>query len=64
MKKIEEVKKELFATLWELENTTPNPTLKKYLQIKLETLNSILDEEDIQEEYWERIEEALADLEE
>ena len=64
MKKIEEVKKELFATLWELENTNPNPTLKKYLQVKLDTLNSILDDEDIEEEYWERIDEALADLEE
>ena len=48
MKKIEEVKKELFATLWELENTTPNPTLKKYLQVKLDTLNRILDNEDIE----------------
>ena len=64
MKKIEEVKKELFATLWELENTNPNSTFKKYLQVKLDTLNSILDDEDIEEEYWERIEEALADLEE
>ena len=64
MKKIEEVKKELFDTLWELENTTPKPSLKKYLQIKLETLDSILDDEDIEEDYWERIEEALADLEE
>ena len=47
MKKIEEVKKELFATLWELENTTPKHSLKKYLQIKIETLDSILDDEDI-----------------
>ena len=64
MKKLQEVKKELFATLWELENTTPEPSLKKYLQVKLDTLNSILDDEDIEEEYWEIIEEALADLEE
>ena len=64
MKKIKEVKKELFATLWELENTTPKSSLKKYLQVKLDTLNSILDDEDIEEEYWERIDEALADLEE
>ena len=64
MKKLQEVKKELFATLWELENTNPNSTLKKYLQVKLDTLNSILDDEDIEEEYWERIDEALADLEE
>ena len=64
MKKLQEVKKELFATLWELENTNPNSTFKKYLQVKLDTLNSILDDEDIEEEYWERIDEALADLEE
>ena len=64
MKKLQEVKKELFATLWELENTNPKPSLKKYLQVKLETLNSILDDEDIEEDYWQRIEEALVDLEE
>lgn len=55
MKSIEEIKKDLFATLHELESNTPSEQLKNHLTIKLEVLYDILGEE-VPEEYWERIE--------
>jgi len=56
MKSVQEIKKDLFATLHELETreTMPNH-LQNYLTTKLSILYDILGEE-VPEEYWERIE--------
>lgn len=58
MKKKEEILRDLFATLAELQGTAwtdKNTELKHYLQIKLSVLYNIFSE-DVPEEYWEQIE--------
>lgn len=59
MKKKEEILKDLYATLEELQGTNwteENKGLMEYLKIKLSVLYDILGEE-VPEEYWEQIEE-------
>lgn len=55
MKKLQDIKKDFFETLWELQNTNPPQNLKEYLIIKIEVLFDIiadeLDEEYIQQYY-------------
>lgn len=59
MKKKEEILKDLYVTLAELQGTNwteENKGLMEYLKIKLSVLYDILGEE-VPEEYWEQIEE-------
>lgn len=59
MKKKEDILKDLYSTLAELQGTEwseENENLEKYLKIKLSVLYDILGEE-VPEEYWEQIEE-------
>lgn len=59
MKSKEEILKDLYATLAELQGTSwneENKDLEKYLRIKLTVLYDILGEE-VPEEYWEQVEE-------
>jgi len=58
MKTKQEIKKDLFATLAELQSKTAAGELENYLRIKLQILYDILEEE-IDEEYWEQIEKEL-----
>lgn len=58
MKSKEEILSTLFATLHELQNTTPSDSLKSFLQTRLGVLYDILGD-DVPEEYWEQIEEQL-----
>lgn len=56
MKSVNEIKKDLYATLQELENNhNIKYSLQEYLTTKLSILYDILGEE-VEEEYWERIE--------
>ena len=59
MKSKEYVIKELLVTLQELEAGGISNHLKEVLRVKLEVYYSLLDEEDIPEEYWDRIENQL-----
>ena len=59
MKSKEYVMKQLLITLQELETGCISNHLKEVLRVKLEVYYSLLDEEDIPEEYWDRIEEQL-----
>ena len=59
MKSVNEIRKTLFATLAELESMKrdDNNLLQQNLRSKLSTIyEDVLDEEDIPEEYWQRIE--------
>jgi hypothetical protein len=58
MKTAEQIKSDFFATLWELQNTTPPENLKKYLQAKAEILADILGD-DFPDEYAEQLESVL-----
>lgn len=59
MKDYEEIKSDLLATLWELQNDCPRTeSTKTMLETKLRVLNEVLDE-DVPEEYWEQISEVL-----
>jgi len=58
MKKKEEILKDLYCTLAELESNTGGKDLRNYLRIELQILYDILGE-DVKEEYWERIEEEI-----
>lgn len=58
MKSKEEILKDLFVTLAELQNGTANENLEKYLKVKLEVLYDVLGE-DVPEEYWDQIEELI-----
>ena len=60
MKKAEEIRKNMFAIVWELENTEPHEKLKKRLKIELEVLYDIIGDE-IEEEWWDRIEALIAE---
>jgi hypothetical protein len=60
MKTMEEIKSDFFATLWELQNTTPNESLKKHLQTKAGVLANIL-ADDFPDEYGEQLESVLYD---
>lgn len=60
MKTCEEIKTEFFSTLYELQNTQPRESLKKYLQTKLTVLFWILEDE-ASDEYGEQVENALND---
>ena len=59
MKSKEYVVQQLLITLQELEAGSISNHLKEVLRVKLEVYYSLLDEEDIPEEYWDRIEEQL-----
>ena len=62
MKSKEVIVSNLLATLYELQNNSDlekNKGLKSYLRGKLNALNDILDDEDIDESYYEQIEEYL-----
>ena len=59
MKSKEYVMRQLLITLQELEAGGISNHLKEVLRIKLEVYYSLLDEEDIPEEYWDRIENKL-----
>ena len=56
MKSKNEIYSKLMTVLHELESTNPHEQLKHRLRIELETLNDILDDDDVPEAYWERIE--------
>ena len=58
MKTKQEILKDLFATLAELESGSVSGGLKRYLKVKLETLYNVMGE-DVPEEYWQRIEKAM-----
>ena len=59
MKSKEYIVQQLLVTLQELEAGGISNHLKEVLRVKLEVYYSLLDEEDIPEEYWDRIEEQL-----
>ena len=62
MKSKEVIVSNLLATLHELQNNKDlekNKGLKSYLRGKLNALNDLLDDEDIDESYYEQIEEYL-----
>ena len=59
MKSKEYVIKELLVTLQELEAGGISNHLKEVLRVRLDVYYSLLDEEDIPEEYWDRIENQL-----
>lgn len=50
--------KKLFATLWELQSTNPNPELKKHLQTELEVYYDLIGDS-IDEDWYSQIESAL-----
>ena len=58
MKTKEEIVKDTISIIEELEFGVINTELRNYLKIKLSTLYDILGE-DLPEEYWERVEEAI-----
>lgn len=58
MKTKEEVLKDLFATLAEIQSNTTTGDLEKYLKIKLEVLYEIIGD-DVPEEFWGQIEKAI-----
>ncbi len=58
MKTKQELLKQLYATLVELEQSNPNEIVKNRLKIELQLLYNILGE-DVAEEYWESIEEII-----
>jgi len=58
MKTKQEILKDLFDTLAELESGKVANGLKRYLKVKLETLYEVMGE-DVPEEYWDRIEKAI-----
>lgn len=60
MKTVEQVRAEFLATLCELENTQPEPSLKKYLQDKLVILGDVL-EDDYPSEYHKNVQKVLDD---
>lgn len=55
MKSEEEILKDLFCILAELQSGTTSGDLEKYLRIKLEVLYNVMGE-DVPEEFWEQIE--------
>ena len=57
MKEVGEVRSKLFAILTELEFGVEDQHRRMILKVRLDTLNDILDDEDIPEEFWDRIEE-------
>ena len=57
MKEVGEVRSKLFAILAELEFGVEDKHRRMILKVGLDALNDILDEEDIPEEFWDRIEE-------
>ena len=59
MKSREYIIKELLVTLQELEAGGISNHLKEVLRVRLDVYYSLLDEEDIPEEYWDRIENQL-----
>ena len=59
MKSREYIIKELLVTLQELEAGGISNHLKEVLRVRLDIYYSLLDEEDIPEEYWDRIENQL-----
>ena len=62
MKSKEVIVSNLLATLHELQNNKDlekNKGLESYLRRKLNALNDLLDDEDIDESYYEQIEEYL-----
>lgn len=60
MKSKDRMWNDMMDILVELESCTANPVLERMLQTQLDVYyNSIFDEEDIPEEYWDRIESAL-----
>ena len=60
MKTEEQIKRDFFSTLFELQNTTPNERLKKHLQTKVEVLADVLGD-DFPDEYAEQLERVLID---
>lgn len=60
MKTAEQIKSDFLATLWELQNTSPNESIKKYLQTKAEILADVLGD-DFPDEYGEQLESVLID---
>ena len=58
MKTKQEILKDLFATLTELQNGVKENNLRNHLKVKLEVLYDVLGE-DVPEEYWEQIEELI-----
>ena len=60
MKTTQAIKTEFFSVLWELQNTTPRESLKKYLQNKLDVLFWVLGDK-VAGEYAEQVEKALND---
>lgn len=60
MKTLEQIKSDFFATLWELQHTTPSESLKKHLQTKAEVLADILGD-DFPDEYGEQLATVLYD---
>lgn len=59
MKSKEYVLKRLFSVLAELESETATKEVETMLKHQLSVYNEILDDEDIPEAYWEKIEELL-----
>ena len=59
MKSKEYVMRQLLVTLQELEAGGISNRLKEVLRVKFEVYYSLLYEEDIPEEYWDRIENQL-----
>jgi hypothetical protein len=59
MKTKEEIYKDLFATLAELQSGTVDDYFANYLRIKLEVLYDILGDE-VPEEYWKDIEKEIS----
>jgi hypothetical protein len=55
----QEILKDLFCTLAELQSGTASGDLENYLRIKLETLYNLMGE-DVPEEYWEQIEKEIS----
>ena len=60
MRSKEQILSEIFATLWELENNAglrdkESLVLYHRLCVKLEVLMWLCDEDEVPEEYWERI---------
>ena len=60
MKTAQEIKTEFFSILFELQNTKPTESLKKYLQNRLDVLFWVLGDE-VAREYVEQVEKALND---
>jgi hypothetical protein len=60
MKTVEQIKSDFFAALWELQNTSPNESIKKRLKTKAEILADILGD-DFPDECGEQLERVLFD---